>query len=281
MQGVLIPLENTWGTDLWLLRSPVSEAHLGGNKYFKLTGYLTEAKRQNCTRLITMAGAHSNHLRAFATLAKQAGYEATAIIRGDELKDPARHSEEIRFALAHGTHCTFVERSVYRQLRETRSEEERAALLPAVNFAGTVFIPEGGEGPLGIEGVRAWAGASSRFETIYLPVATGTTAAGFLSATNSITKVMGVAVLGNEGQVRRVIRLLAPGMMHRFELKTAYSRRFGKPAHDMQLAAAEFSALWGITIDATYMAKTVLALREDALAGRIHGPALLVYTYNE
>lgn len=281
MQGDIRPLQNPWGTDLWLLRSPVTDAHLGGNKYFKLTGYLAYARRQNFTRLITMAGAHSNHLRAFAAMAQRGGYDATALIRGDELEDTARHSAEIRFALAQGTQCIFVSRKIYRQLRETGDDAGRAALLPGVSFAGAVFIPEGGEGHLGMEGVREWARAASRFENVYLPVATGTTAAGFLRATNSATKVTGVAVLRNTAQVQRVIRLLAPEAIQRFELNTAYRGKFSKPSHGLQLAAAEFSALWGITIDATYMVRAVLALQRDALAGRLHGPALLVYTYNE
>jgi 1-aminocyclopropane-1-carboxylate deaminase len=280
VQGIIRPLPNNWGCDLSLLQSPVKLPHLGGNKFFKLKGYVDRARELNLTHLITMAGAHSNHLRAFAALAKAEGFQATALVRGDELVDPARQSDIIRFAQAQGVRCFFIARSAYRALREAEPGQ-RPSLVPNADFAGAVFIPEGGLGAEGVSGIKPWAASLERFETIYLPCATGTTAAGFLAATKSPTRVVAAAVLRNETQVHETMRLLAQNAVDRFELVTQFADTFGKTNGDLTRIAEEYSAAWGIRIDDVYMVRTVLALKGDIEAGRERGKTLLVYTYNE
>ena len=255
--------------------------HLGGNKYYKLLGYLNRARSHGISHLITMAGAYSNHLRAFAALTRREGLQATAFIRGEELSDPDRRSAEIRFAMAAGVQCKFIGRSLYRALRETGGDAERAALFPDMSFSDAVFIPEGGFGLEGIEGVRLWAQAAAGFETIFLPCATGTTAVGFLAATKAPTRIRAVAVLRNGDAVERAINLWAPADTGRFDLITDYAARFGKDDAALRLAAADFQGLWGIPIDTTYMAKAALALRDAAERQTLPGRTLLVYTYNE
>ncbi len=280
MHGTIRPLSNDWRLDLSLLSSPVKLTHLGGNKFFKLKGYVGRAREQNLSHLITMAGAHSNHLRAFAAFAAAEGFQATALIRGDELADPARKSDTIRFAEAQGVHCLFVSRSVYRELRDAEPRQRRG-LIPEVDFAAAVFIPEGGLGAEGVSGVKLWAAAAESFETIYLPCATGTTAAGFLAATKSPTRIVAAAVLRNESQVQDTIRRLAPAAADRFELITDFSGTFGKKNAELIHVAAAYSSAWGIRIDDVYMVRAVLALKRDMENGRARGKTLLVYTYNE
>lgn len=274
-------LDNPWGIDLWLLVSDIRQPHLGGNKYYKLLGYLETARTEQKRHLITMAGAHSNHLRAFAALTRQHGLKATAIIRGDELSDESRQSAEIRFARTLGVECIFVTRALYRQLREADTTTGRTALFPGVDFGSAVFVPEGGLGLPGITGVKTWAAAAQGFETIWLAVATGTTAAGFLAATKSPTRVAGVAVLKNAAAIRRNICLLAPGGDARFDLVEDFAATFGRASPELTAIAAEFSARWQVTLDTTYMAKVIQALSVAAKQGRVRGKTLVVYTYNE
>lgn len=274
-------LDNPWGLDLWLLVSDRRVPHLGGNKYHKLVGYLEAAAIEGKNQLITMAGAHSNHLRAFSALTHERGINAIALIRGDELSDERRQSEELRFARRCGTRCIFVTRGIYRQLRETRTTAERSPLVPGVAFDDAVFVPEGGMGFPGLSGVKAWAAEARGFETIWLAVATGTTAAGFLAATKAPTRVAGVAVLKNAAAIHGAIRLLAPGGDTRFDLVEDFAAGFGRVTPELTAIAADFSSRWQVSIDATYMAKVIQALSAAAKQGRARGKTLVVYTYNE
>lgn len=278
---MLAPAENPWGLDLWILRSDETEHHLGGNKFQKLTGYLDKARRENQTRLITMAGPHSNHLRAFAALARRKGFAGAAIIRGDELVDASRHSEEIRFALECGVRLIFVTRQTYRALRETSTEAERSGLVPDLDFAQAVFVREGGLGPEGLTGVIDWAAAAKGFDEIYIPCATGTTCAGFLAATNPPTQVFGVAVLRNFVAVHAAIKLLVPAAQRRFTLLEEYAvGKFGK-LFEADEEVREFCERQGIVADGVYVGRTLAALAGQEKKRKVTGRVLFVYTYNE
>jgi 1-aminocyclopropane-1-carboxylate deaminase len=255
---------------------------LSGNKYYKLQGYLNAARRSAINHLITMAGPRSNHLRAFAAMTRSAGLAATAIIRGDELADQKRHSPELRFARDLGVGCIFVSRDIYRRLRETTATAERENLLPEAGFSGALFIPEGGLGVPGLEGLRDWAAEATNFETIWLPCATGMTVAGFLAGTKAPTRIMGVAVLNNAAAIQKTIHLLVPDAAPRFDLISDYAATgFAKIPPGVANTAAEYSAKWGVTIDTIYLAKTVAALEHAAKRGELQGRTLLLYTYNE
>jgi len=280
--SVLAPLSNSWGIDLWVLMSNERSAHLGGNKYHKLRGYVETAKQNQLTRLITMAGAHSNHLRAFAALCRREQLHGVAIIRGDELTDPKRHSAELRFAAEQRVELCFVTRAVYRKLREAFTDADRAALVPGVSWGGAVFVPEGGLSAAGVTGVSDWAREAHDFDEIYIACATGTTCAGFLNASRPGQKICGVAVLKNAVAVSGAIRTLARDFEDRFELLNDYVfAGFASVTPELEAMAAEFSEAWQLKIDTTYLARVVMAIRERALAGRVNGRVLLVYTYNE
>lgn len=278
---MLAAAENPWGLDLWILRANPAGRHLGGNKAYKLQGYLARAKNEGFSRLITMAGPHSNHLRAFAALARQEGLLGTAIIRGDELVDTSRHSGEIRFALECGVRLIFVSRQIYRALRETSTAAERSVLVPDLDFNQAIFVPEGGLGAEALIGVVQWAKEATGFDAIFLPCATGATCAGFLAATEPPTQVYGVAVLRNFSAVEAAIASLAPAEVGRFTLLEGYAAsRFGNPAQtDEELSTIAHRNR--LVADSIYTLRTLAALRDFALAGKLPGRVLLVYTYNE
>lgn len=280
--AVLRQLPNSWQIDLTLLRSPERTPHLGGNKYHKLIGYLEQARSQGKSHLITMAGAHSNHLRAFAVLCRREGLRATALIRGDELAEPSLHSPEINLALACGVRCIYVARSVYRLLRETTGLAALKMLVPEADFDSAVFVPEGGHGPPGVIGVTDWAGHARGFDEVYIACATGTTCAGFLKGTAQKTRIFGVAVGQNQNSVHETISTLAGEAADRFTLLEDYHcGGFGKTTQELRTIAEDLSQQWQLHVDPVYVGKATLALRERALAGQVAGRALLVYTYNE
>ncbi|MFO1470821.1 MAG: pyridoxal-phosphate dependent enzyme [Turneriella sp.] len=278
---MLAAAENPWGLDLWILRSAMEGRHLGGNKAYKLQGYLARARHEGFSHLITMAGPHSNHLRAFAAITRREGLIGTAIIRGDELADHSRHSDEIRFAHECGVRLIFAPRQIYRALRETSTAAERAVLVPDLDFKQAIFVPEGGLGTEALMGVARWAKQATGFDTIFLPCATGATCAGFLAATTAPTQIHGVAVLRNFPAVNAAIAALVPQAAQRFALIEDYATgRFGG-AVDIGAEAGEFARVNGLVVDGIYTARLLSALHDRARAGHIRGRTLLVYTYNE
>ena len=278
---VLAAAENPWGLDLWILRADPAGRHLGGNKAYKLQGYLARARHAGFSHLITMAGPHSNHLRAFAALTRREGLVGIAIIRGDELVDARRHSEEIRFALECGVRLIFVSRQTYRALRETSTAAERSVLVPDLDFNQAIFVPEGGLGAEALMGVARWAKEATGFDAIFLPCATGATCAGFLVATQAPAQVYGVAVLRNFQAVEAAIATLAPADVGRFNLLEGYATsRFGNPAQtDDELSTIAHRN--GLVADSIYTLRSLAALRDLARVGKLPGRVLLVYTYNE
>jgi 1-aminocyclopropane-1-carboxylate deaminase len=279
--GVLTAAQNPWGLDLWILRAEAGPGHAGGNKGYKLRGYLERARREGFSHLITMAGAHSNHLRAFAALTRREGFTATAIVRGDELVDASRHSDEIRFALSCGVRLIFASRQTYRALRETSTIAERSVLVPDVDFDSAVFVPEGGLGVEGLAGVVDWAKAATDFDAIVLPCATGMTCAGFLAATLQPTRVFGVAVLRNSAAVHAAIAALAPDGEQRFMLIEEYAaNRFGR-TEQISDELRDFAFTNNLVADKIYTARALRALSDYARSGKLRGRVLMVYTYNE
>jgi len=279
---VVLPLENSWGIDLNLLQSQQIAPHLGGNKHLKLVGYLKEVRARGFTRWITMAGTHSNHLRAFATLSAREHISATAIIRGDELAfNSDQHSDEIKFAARLGVDLHFVSRTTYRQLRDAQSDMW-PTLAPTVDFAGALCIPEGGLGPLALAGVANFAVQLPKFHEIWLPAATGATAAGLLSGTAESTKVVGVAVYRNASAILENIKKLVPAAPNRFELIESTKLAIKITEREKFEHIAEmYTELWGHTIDAVYLARVVAALAERASSKPVSGKIAIFHTFND
>ncbi|BFM11634.1 aminocyclopropane-1-carboxylate deaminase/D-cysteine desulfhydrase family protein [Simiduia litorea] len=86
----LIHLQKALGvsTRLWVKRDDLTGSHLSGNKIRKLEFLVADAKSKGATHLITCGGVQSNHCRATALLAAQAGLKCHLLLRGDEPSQP-------------------------------------------------------------------------------------------------------------------------------------------------------------------------------------------------
>jgi D-cysteine desulfhydrase len=71
-------------TRIWVKRDDLTGSHLSGNKIRKLEFLVADAQAQGATTLITCGGVQSNHARATALLAAQAGMQCHLLLRGDE-----------------------------------------------------------------------------------------------------------------------------------------------------------------------------------------------------
>ena len=102
-----------------------------GNKRFKLMGFLSEAKRQGKTTLISVGGNRSNHLHALAHIGHEVNMTAVGIVRGEEIKTPTLQDCEARGMFLH-----FVSRS---EFIERHSSDFIASWLEQKHF---LFLKE-------------------------------------------------------------------------------------------------------------------------------------------
>jgi 1-aminocyclopropane-1-carboxylate deaminase len=160
---------------------------VSGNKWFKLKEHLALATPGK--PILTFGGAWSNHLVATAYAAKQYGFEAVGIIRGER---PAILSATLEEATAYGMHLDFISRQQYLQ------KEDPAFLAELLHrFPGAYIIPEGGGGLPGIigsEDILRQANTTG-YTHIACAIGTGTTFLGLLRAATSEQSVIGVPVL--------------------------------------------------------------------------------------
>ncbi|MBV1879649.1 MAG: pyridoxal-phosphate dependent enzyme [Pseudomonadales bacterium] len=87
----------------------------GGNKHFKLTSNLAQARALGVNTVVSFGGAWSNHIHALAQLGAQQKLTTIGIIRGER---PAVLSSMLVDAENFGMTLRFVSRSMYRQLTD-------------------------------------------------------------------------------------------------------------------------------------------------------------------
>lgn len=194
-----------------LLRLDQAGGPAPGNKFFKLSGYLAEARRLGITRLVSFGGAWSNHLHALAATGHHLGLETIGIVRGEVhgatcgeqsieqpgariCEHPYEESAMLRDARRWGMQLVPVSRHEYRQRNSADYQRQIAA-----RFAPCVLIPEGGASALGAQGCSAIA-AMLRYSAhwarrIVLPIGTGTTLAGLAANLDEGYELIGVSAL--------------------------------------------------------------------------------------
>ena len=86
-QLVEYPLLAEKQVTLVIKREDLLHPFISGNKYRKLKYNLLAAKADNQNTILTFGGAYSNHIAATAYAAKEKGFDAIGIIRGEELEN--------------------------------------------------------------------------------------------------------------------------------------------------------------------------------------------------
>lgn len=187
---------------LAVLRLDKIHPTVSGNKWFKLQYYIRDADHKGFPSLLTFGGAYSNHIAATAYAAKEHGFKAIGIIRGEE---PQQWSHTLQEAVTHGMQLVFLSGNEYSAVkRNTSSEKFRK------QFGKVYIIPEGGYGPLGAQGaadILRTADVES-YTHIVSAIGTGTTVAGILLATRSHQQVIGISSMKNNFSLKDEIQCL-------------------------------------------------------------------------
>ncbi|GAA4847612.1 pyridoxal-phosphate dependent enzyme [Kitasatospora terrestris] len=253
------------GVELRLKRDDLVHPLLPGNKWRKLLPNLEAAVAAGSRGLLTYGGAYSTHLRAVAAAAKALGLAAVGVVRGEELA-VAERNWSLAAAEADGMVLEFVPRSAYRALVAGGGQARD----------GYWVLPEGGSNALAVHGAAAVAAELDDLggrDVVCCPVGTGGTLAGIAAGLPAGARALGVAVLKGgagylEGEVAALHRAACGREFGNWRLHHGHHfGGYGRVPAELEAFAADFEQRHGVPVERRYVAKTLRAVHDLALAG--------------
>jgi 1-aminocyclopropane-1-carboxylate deaminase len=271
----------TAGIEVAILRLDQIDPLISGNKWFKLVEHLKAADRAGAEGIISLGGAHSNHLHALAAAGKRLGFKTVGLLRG--------HAQETPTVLdlqAFGMQLHWLGYGGYRARNEPGFWEPWRAQYPQL-----YAVPEGGgslTGALGCAAIKQLAQAQlhtlgwSDFHAWWLACGTGTTLAGLLLAEAGAHPVYGaLAVPDDHGvapQVESILQAAGQGN-GRYELIDASRGGFAKVDPLLLAFIEQTEQASGIPLEPLYTGKALLALKQQVEAGRFAAGTRVIFIH--
>ncbi|MHB9799015.1 1-aminocyclopropane-1-carboxylate deaminase/D-cysteine desulfhydrase [Pseudomonas sp. MT3] len=259
------------GVELALLRLDQVDALVSGNKWFKLAPYLKRAADLGLDGVMSLGGAHSNHLHALAAAGARFGFRTVGLLRGEAQDNPT-----VADLHQFGMQLHWLGYGGYRQRHEpdfwTPWRERYPDLLP---------VDEGGGGLPGARGCAVLvrqvreqlAGIGwSDYQQLWVACGSGTTLAGLVLGEERAHPVVGVlAVPPGHGVEAQVPELLTEAGVEASGYRLIDASRGGFARIDPALACfiLDTEAECGVPLEPLYTGKLLLALHEEIAAGRI------------
>jgi len=255
---VLTGLPGQKNCRVFMKREDLRDPELGGNKWCKLAGHLEAARDHGHQRLLSVGGAWSNHLHALAMAGRRFGFETIGLVRGEPCMTPM-----LCDAMAAGMQVHFIPRETYRQRNLDGGLEALAR-----PWGPCWLIPEGGAGLAAQAGLSCLARELDQQTggevLLALPVGSGTTLAGLVSALPERFQVWGFQAFQDSTLSARITRqLFAAGQLTRWQLHPTQAMRSHRrlpPALEQMLET--FEAEQGIRLDPVYTVRMMTALNQ-------------------
>lgn len=284
-QAPLQPLTQDWLTqaevEVAVLRLEQIDPLISGNKWFKLTEYLAAARQAGATGIISLGGAHSNHLHALAAAGQRFGFATAGLLRGHPQDTPT-----VLDLKRMGMQLHWLGYGGYRARHEPGFWAPWQTLYPHL-----YPVPEGGGGLPGARGCMALVAQVSRqlnalgwadYHGWWLACGTGTTLAGLVLAEKGAHPVYGaLAVPDDHGVAQNIERIvqqvgLSPAG---YELLDASRGGFAKVDSPLLAFIDSSERQSGIALEPLYTGKALLALRQAVEAGRFAPGTRLVFVH--
>ncbi|WAJ39110.1 pyridoxal-phosphate dependent enzyme [Pseudomonas sp. GOM7] len=284
-QAPLQPLRLDWlqaaGVEVACLRLDLIDALISGNKWFKLAPHLREAHLAGAHGVISLGGAHSNHLHALAAAGRRFGFATVGLLRGEPQLTPT-----VRDLQVLGMQLHWLSHGAYRKRHEPGFWAPWLARHPHC-----YPINEGGRALLGAQGCAVLVGLVERqmaalgwadFHGWWLAAGTGTTLAGLVLAEQGERPVHGaLAVPAGYGVPEQVSELLREAGCddQGYRLIEAARRGFARSDDELLafMAAVERDA--GLLLEPVYTGKALLALRQQVSDGYFRRGSRLVFVH--
>jgi 1-aminocyclopropane-1-carboxylate deaminase len=269
------------GIEVAILRLDLIDPLISGNKWFKLTEHLKSAEQAGAEGIISLGGAHSNHLHALAAAGKRLGFSTVGLLRGHPQQTPT--TEDLQ---AFGMQLHWLGYGGYRARHEAGFWQPWHTRYPTIHA-----VPEGGGGLPGARGCMPLkADVEAQLSRLgwgdyhgwWLACGTGTTLAGLVLAEAGEHPVYGaLAVPGDHGVAQQVEQIMAQagvaGAAH--ELFDASRGGFAKVDPLLLEFIEQTEQSSGIPLEPLYTGKALMALKQQVEAGRFAPGTRLIFVH--
>ncbi|QRY78680.1 pyridoxal-phosphate dependent enzyme [Pseudomonas sp. PDNC002] len=271
LQSVRLEWLERAGIELALLRLDLVDERVSGNKWFKLAPYLKQAADHGLEGVMTLGGAHSNHLHAVAAAGALFGFETVGLLRGDPQDNPT--VADLREL---GMQLHWLGYAGYRRRNDADFWTPWQARYPHLLAVG-----EGGGGLPGALGcvalteqIRQQLGSIGwdDYDQLWVACGTGTTLAGLVLGEGGRHPVTGTtAVPPGHGVEVQVPALLLEAGVEDAGYRLIDASRGGFARIDPVLARflLDTEAECGVPLEPLYAGKLLRALHDEMAAGRI------------
>jgi len=283
LQLIDLPWLRRADVQLAVLRLDLIDPQVSGNKGFKLLHHLRAARAADAPGLISLGGAHSNHLHALAAAAQRVGLASVGLLRGHPQRT-ATVDDLQRF----GMHLHWLGYAGYRERHQPTFFDAWRERYP-----GYYCIPEGGGGLAGALGCAPLvAKVRQQLATLgwqdhdgwWLAAGTGTTLAGLVigEAGQGGRRVQGaLAGPASHGVAQTIAGLLTEAGISgaNYELIDASRGGFGKFDEALLRFMVEMERTTGMPLEPVYTAKAMMALRLHVERGYVAGGTRLIFVH--
>ncbi|RON53789.1 1-aminocyclopropane-1-carboxylate deaminase/D-cysteine desulfhydrase [Pseudomonas frederiksbergensis] len=281
-QAPLEPLHLDWLTaaniEVAILRLDQIDPLISGNKWFKLIEHLNAADSAGADGIISLGGAHSNHLHALAAAGKRLGFKTVGLLRGHPQVTPT-----VTDLQDFGMQLHWLGYGGYRARHEPGFWQPWQALYPTLHP-----VPEGGAGLLGAQGCmglkdqvceqRAGLGWND-YDGWWLACGTGTTLAGLVLAEAGEHPVYGALAVPEDHGVAQQVEAIVAGADSAYELFDASRGGFAKVDPLLLEFIEKTEQVSGIPLEPLYTGKALLALKQQVEAGRFPKGTRLIFIH--
>ncbi|MDO6461369.1 pyridoxal-phosphate dependent enzyme [Granulosicoccaceae sp. 1_MG-2023] len=266
IENIDIPGLSDCGVTLQVMRLDRVHPLAGGNKIYKLHGWLQKARRSGRTCLLSIGGAHSNHLHALALSAARAGLRSAALVRFDANQPLTPTLQQLSDT---GMRLEFIDAQTFRRRYETHFAAPWLA-----RYERALWIPEGGSGPPGLTGPKALMQALNRHgraaDVLAVAAGSGGFAAGLLQGCENGQEIAAFA-MPRDPQLESRIRTLAGGGGGKLRFFPAEDGRFGYFDAGLLQFAQRWHSQTGVLPDPVYTTRLFRRAIEHIRAGGWQG----------
>ncbi|MDG1732030.1 MAG: pyridoxal-phosphate dependent enzyme [Thalassotalea sp.] len=259
LSAIDYPTFKTKKLKVFIKRDDLIHPIISGNKWRKLKHNLLQAKAENKNTIISFGGAFSNHIHALAYACKVNNLSCIGIIRGEQ---EYQNNFTLSWARHWGMQLKFVDRKTYKLRSDANYLKDLQQQYPHA-----MIVPEGGSNALALEGVGdviTELAEQAEYDYLLTPVGSGGTLAGLIKADNNKHKILGIAVLKQQGYLTDEVNALLgkdQGIFDNWQiLNDFHCGGYGKYKTADANRILEFINSTGIPFEPVYSGKMILAL---------------------
>lgn len=265
------------GIEVAILRLDLIDPLISGNKWFKLVEHLKAADRAGAEGIISLGGAHSNHLHALAAAGKRLGFTTVGLLRGHPQDTPT-----VRDLHDFGMQLHWLGYGGYRARHEPGFWQPWREQYPTLHP-----VPEGGGGLPGAQGCAALKDQVSEqlgkfgwddYHGWWLACGTGTTLAGLVLAEAGQHAVYGAMAVPDDHGVAANVEAIVDEAGH-YELIDASRGGFAKVDPALLEFILQTEQASGIPLEPLYTGKAMIALKQQIEASRFARGSRLIFVH--